>query len=52
MRIIDWTVNDHDHYGRTPLHLAACLGNEKIFNYLVYNGADLTSLDAFENDPI
>jgi ankyrin repeat protein len=42
----------HDIESRTPLHLAACSGNQAAVEYLVKNGADIMKKDSRGVDPV
>jgi lysophospholipase len=43
-------TNDYDL--RTPLHLAACSGNEKIVDYLVMRGSEVNAKDRWGHTPL
>lgn len=45
-------VNQRDHYGRTPLHIAASRASKKRVEEFVKNGARIYSLDRWDNTPL
>ena len=52
LRILEWNVNDFDHNGRTPLHLACSEGRLEAVEYLINSGADIDVIDSKGNDPL
>jgi ankyrin repeat protein len=45
-------INFNDIESRSPLHIAACNGNQIIVEYLVANGADVMKKDSRGIDPV
>jgi ankyrin repeat protein len=45
-------INDTDHKGMTPLHLAAANGHPRSVQYLIDNQANINAIDQYGNTPL